>query len=134
MIIHISRTQGKSLSSEHLSIGQAIFSKPYLLDLAETKGSHKRAPRKIDACGLLASIRAQCMNGSPSYNDLAASMEAISPNCGPSRQAVGQRLGEPFENFIDHLLGDVIAYRLLVDNACPQAPAEWFICYRRVLV
>jgi len=117
-----------------LTIGQTIFAEDYLLDLAKTSGFVKRTPRKIDPCGLLASICAECLNGSPSYNDLAASMEASRPDSGPSRQAVALRLGESFETFIEHLLGDVIAHRLARDDAPPEALAERFCGYRRVLV
>jgi hypothetical protein len=117
-----------------LTIGQTIFAEDYLLDLAKTSGFLKRTPRKIDACGLLASICAECLNGSPSYNDLAASMEASRPDSGPSRQAVALRLGESFETFIEHLLGDVIAHRLAGDDAHPEALQERFCGYRRVLV
>lgn len=115
-----------------LTIGQTIFSEDYLLGLAKTSGFLKRPSRKIDACGLLASICEECLNGSPSYNDLAASMEASRPDCGPSRQAVALRLNESFENFIEHLLGDVIAHRLAGGD--PDALAERFCGYRRVLV
>lgn len=104
------------------------------MDLAKASGFLKRPPRKIDACALLASICAECLNGSPSYNDLAASMEASRPESGPSRQAVALRLGESFETFIEHLLGDVIAHRLVGENAHPEALAERFCGYRRVLV
>ena len=116
------------------SIGQTIFSEDYLLDLAKTSGFLKRTPRKIDACGLLASICAECLNGSPSYNDLASSIEASRPDCGPSRQAVALRLDEPFETFIEHLLGDVIAHRLAGGDARPEALAERFCGYQKVLV
>lgn len=117
-----------------LKIGQTIFSEDYLLDLAKASGFLKRTPRKIDASGLLASICAECLHGSPSYNDLAARMEASRPDSGPSRQAVALRLGESFETFIEHLLGDVIAHRLAADDAHPEALAERFCGYRRVLV
>ena len=127
-------SQSASSSPRCLTIGESIFSEEYLLDLAKTSGFLKRAPRKIDACGLLASICAECLNGSPSYNDLAASMEASRPDCGPSRQAVGLRLGESFETFLEHLLGDVIAHRLAGGVARPEALAERFRGYRRVLV
>lgn len=114
-----------------LTLGQTIFARDYLLDLARTCGFLKRAPRKIDPCGLLASIGAQCLNGSPSYNDLAASLQAHRPDSGPSRQAVALRLGQSFETFIEHLLGEVIAHRLAGDE---EGLAERFCGYRRVLV
>ncbi len=82
-----SKSQRSPSCPRSLTIGQTIFSEDYLLDLAKSSGFLKRTPRKIDACGLLASICAECLNGSPSYNDLAASMEASRPDCGPSRRA-----------------------------------------------
>jgi hypothetical protein len=131
----ISQTAQSSPSlPRFLTIGQTIFAKDYLLDLAKTSGFVKRTPRKIDPCGLLASICAECLNGSPSYNDLAASMEASRPDSGPSRQAVALRLGESFGTFIEHLLGDVIAHRLAGDDASPETLEERFCGYRRVLV
>ena len=134
MISNSTISQSVPSSPRHLTIGQSIFSEEYLLDLARTSGFLKRAPRKIDACGLLASICAECLNGSPSYNDLAASMEASRPDCGPSRQAIGLRLGESFETFIERLLGDVVAHRLTRGDARPEDLAERFCGYRRVLV
>lgn len=116
------------------TIGQTIFAEDYLLNLAKTSGFLKREPRKIDACGLLASICAECINGSPSYNDLAASMEARHPDSGPSRQAVALRFGECFETFLEHLLGDVIAHKLAAEQEHPEALVERFCGYRRVLV
>lgn len=132
----ISPPRIKFSAPRHLSIGQTIFSEQYLLDLAKSSGFVKRAPRKIDACGLLASICQECLNGSPSCNDLAASMEASRPECGPSRQAIALRLDEPFETFIGHLLGDVIANRPAAarGDALPEALQERFCGYQRVLV
>ncbi len=120
-------------SLRRLTIGQTIFSEDYLLSLAKTSGFLKRPPRKIDVCGLLASICEQCLTGSPSYNDLAASMEVNRPGCGPSRQAIALRFNESFETFIGDLLGDVIANRL-VGDVLPEALAERFSGYKRVLV
>lgn len=117
-----------------LTIGQTIFAEDYLLDLAKSSGFLKRTPRKIDASALLASLCAECLTGSPSYNDLAASLEANQPDSGPSRQAVALRLGESFETFIEHLLGDVIAHRLARDDTHPEALAQRFCGYQRVLV
>ena len=127
-------SQCSPVSPRCLTIGQTIFSEDYLRDLAKTSGFLKRTPRKIDACGLLAAICAECLNGSPSYNDLAASIEATHPDCGPSRQAVALRLDESFEIFIEHLLGDVIAHRLTGDDAHTKELTERFRGYQRVLV
>lgn len=134
-MIAISPTsQCSPISPRHLTIGQTIFSEDYLLDLAKTSGFIKRTPRKIDACSLLASICTECLNGSPSYNDLAASIEASNPDCGPSRQAVALRFNQSFEKFIGHLLGEVIAHRLAGDDPHTEALTERFCGYRRVLV
>ena len=131
----ISSTSQISPSSlRRLTIGQTIFSEDYLLSLAKTSGFLKRPPRKIDVCGLLASICEQCLTGSPSYNDLAASLEANRPGFGPSRQAVAIRFNESFESFIEDLLGDVIANRLVGGDVLPEALAERFSGYKRVLV
>jgi len=130
-----------SLCSPHsprrLTIGEAIFDNDYLLELAKSSGFHKRSPRKIDACSLLASICAESVKGSPSCNDLAVSIEACHPEAGPSRQAVCLRLGQPFETFVHRLLEDVIAGK----NPCkqiggPVSPegVQSFAGYRRVLV
>lgn len=129
-----STSQNAPSISRHLTIGQTIFSEDYLLNLARTSGFLQRTPRKIDACGLLAAICAQCLNGSPSYNDLAASMEASCPDCGPSRQAVALRLGDPFATFIETLLGEVIARRIAGDDTLPESLSERFFGYNRVLV
>lgn len=121
-----------SCPPRHFPIGQTIFTRDYLLDLAKTSGFSQREPRKIDACSLLASICGECLQGSPSCNDLAARIEANHPDCGPSRQAVYQRLNEPFERFLKHLLQDVIANRIF--GAGVAVPAERFSAYRRVIV
>jgi hypothetical protein len=128
-------SQSAPFLSRALTIGQAIFSEDYLRDLAKSSGFLRRTPRKIDACGLLASLCAQCLNASPSYNDLAASMDASRPDCGPSRQAVALRLGRPFEIFIERLLGDVIAHRLDDGgDVLHGSRAERFCGYGRVMV
>lgn len=127
-------SQNAPSNPKHLTIGQTIFSEDYLLDLAKTSGFLKRKPRKIDAISLLGSICDECLNGSPSFNNLAANLEAKRPDCGPSRQAVAFRLNQSFENFIGHLLGDVIAQRLAGMETHLKASAENFHGYRRVLV
>lgn len=117
-----------------LALGPTLFAEAYLLALAKTSGFLQRRPRKIDPGGLLASLCAECLQGSPSYNDLAARLEARCPDRGPSRQAVALRLGGAFETLLERLLGDVIAHRLAGDQAPPEALAERFGGYQRVLV
>ena len=131
----ISQSQQCSPSSPQFLIpGETLFSEDYLRELAKTCGFLKRTPRKVDACSLLASLCAECLRGSPSYNDIAARIESSHPGSGPSRQAVALRLGEPFQTFIEHLLGETIARKLARDAAGSKTLKERFGGYRRVLV
>lgn len=95
-------------TSTHLKVGQAIFTEDYLLKAARVSGFHKRAPRKISACDLLSTVCAKCVDGSPSCNDLAASLDSSTPEDGPSRQAVCLRMNESFADFIHRILEDVV--------------------------
>ena len=118
--------------SKQISIGQALFTEDYLLELARNFGFARRKPRKIGVCSLLASLCEECLQGSPSYNDLAAHIEA-NHDCAPSRQAVGLRLNKSFENLLQHLLEVVIAQKL--SRSTLNGPPELqFRGYRRVLV
>lgn len=120
-----------------LTIGHALFSKDYLLQTAKASGFQKRLPRKIDAPSLLAAVCAQCIKGSPSCNDLAASLDSLSREQGPSRQAVSLRMDKPFEKFLEQLLADVIACRLSGDDIGsfpPIGTGEHFAGFSRVLV
>lgn len=124
-------------ASTHLKVGQAIFTDEYLQKTARVSGFHKRAPRKINACDLLSTVCAECIDGSPSCNDLAASLDSNNPEHGPSRQAVCLRMNESFADFIHRILEDVIACKLNGDNILqiqhPESAAD-FAGYRRVLV
>lgn len=86
-----------------------------------------RKSRKIDVCALLAALCEQCLQGSPSCNDLAAHIEA---HCGvaPSRQAVSLRLGESLETLLQWLLEKVLAEKVVGSGEVR------FRGYRRVLV
>ncbi len=125
------------IPSAHFNIGQAIFTNDYLLEIAKVTEFHKRTPRKIHACNLLAAICAECIDGSPSCNDLAINLDSNNAQQGPSRQAVCLRMNQHFENFIHRILEDVIACRLAGENI-PQAQhpecVASFAGYRRVLV
>ena len=92
-----------------LTVAGVIFGEEYLLDLALTSGFYKRSPRKISACSMLAAICSEAAKGSPSCNDLAASIESNHPGQGPSRQAVHLRMGDPLQAFVHRLLEDLIA-------------------------
>jgi hypothetical protein len=86
-----------------------VLGEEYLLDLAVTSGFYKRSPRKISACFMLAAICSEAAKGSPSCNDLAASIESNHPGQGPSRQAVHLRMGNPLQAFVHRLLEDLIS-------------------------
>lgn len=120
-----------------MTIGQAIFTNDYLQEAAKTSGFHKRAPRKISACNLFAAICAQCMDSSPSCNDLASNLSSGNPELGPSRQGVCLRMGEPLAIFIQRILGDLIATRIAGKSTLhahnPEGVSD-FSGYRRVLV
>jgi len=124
-------------TSTHLNVGQAIFTSDYLMNTARVSGFHKRAPRKINACDLLSTICAECIDGSPSCNDLAASLDSNNPEHGPSRQAVCLRMNESFADFIHRILEDVIACKLTGENVLQVQHSDSavdFAGYCRVLV
>jgi hypothetical protein len=120
-----------------LTIGEVMFEREHLLALSIATGFYKRAPRKIDICSLLGCICSGSIKGSPSCNDLAASLEASHPLQGPSRQAVHLRLGAPLERFIHRLLEEVIGGRLNGKHADPEASTPdtgGFGAYKRIIV
>jgi hypothetical protein len=111
-----------------LSIGTVLFTEPELLQLAKDLKFTRRAPRKIEVVNLLAAVCAECLQGSPSCNDLAAQIQTLAGSA-PSRQAVSLRLNQAFENILQQLLEKVIREKTAGD----AAPAA-FRNYRRVLV
>ena len=120
-----------------LTIGEVIFDQKHLLELCVEVGFYKRAPRKIDICSLLGSICSGSTKGSPSCNDLAASIEASHPSLGPSRQAVHLRLGKPMNSFMDRLVAEVIADRACCDLRCANsasAVCEYADHFHRIIV
>lgn len=81
---------------------------------------------------MLASLCSECLQGSPSCNDLAAQIQTQAGHA-PSRQAVSLRLNQAFENILQRLLERVI--REKTTGAGPAAgPLQVFRHYRRVLV
>jgi hypothetical protein len=119
--------------SQQLAIGTAIFAEADLLQLAKDLKFTKRAPRKIDILSLLAALCTECLQGSPSCNDLAAQIQTQAGNA-PSRQAVNLRLNKALENVLEKLLEKLIREKLTTD-ALPEAnPTPLFRNYRRVLI
>jgi hypothetical protein len=122
---------------QQLTVVGVIFGKDYLLDVALASNFYKRSPRKIDACSMLGAICSEATKGSPSCNDLAASIESSHPGQGPSRQAVHLRMGDPLHAFIHRILEDLIARKISGATAHPHIPNDHdrqFIGYGRVLV
>ena len=124
-------------SPQQLSVAGVIFGEDYLLELAVTSGFYKRSPRKIDVCSMLGAICSEAAKGSPSCNDLAASIESSHPGQGPSRQAVHLRMGDPLEAFVHRLLEDLIARNIFgatTHTFSPEDSDRQFGGYKRVLV
>jgi len=100
---------------------------------ARETGFVKRKSRKINPLNLLAALVEESLRGSPSYNDLAANIES-NEDADPSRQAIALRLNERFEDFLEALLGEVIAVKVAEDAAAGRFAEMDFRGYRRVLV
>ena len=119
--------------AQPLSIGTVLFAEADLRQLAKDLKFTKRTPRKIDLLSLLASLCTECLQGSPSCNDLAAQIQTHSGNA-PSRQAVSLRLNQAFENILQRLLEMVIREKTAGDGAPAAQTMPAFRNYRRVLV
>jgi len=93
-------------------------------------GFMKRKPRKIPPVAFLAVLCDQALHGSPSYNDLAAGIDAAG-GTGPSRQSMAGRMGRPCLAFMEALLGQVMGRGAV---AAATKPARTDGRYLRVLV
>jgi len=113
-------------------IGQVLFSDEELLRLAMETGFVKRRPKKIDPGNLLSAICEEALNGSPSYNDLAANIDSHEQS-NRSRQAVADRMNDKFKDFMHRLLEIVIARKFSLDGLVAPAP-EAFRRFQRVIV
>jgi hypothetical protein len=119
--------------AEQLSIGTVLFREADLRQLAKNLKFTKRTPRKIDVINLLAAVCTECLQGSPSCNDLAAQIQTLSGHA-PSRQAVSLRLNQAFADLLQQLLEKVINQKV-AGNASPGLePLPAFRNHRRVLV
>lgn len=120
-------------ASKHLSLGTVVFTEAHLLKLAQDLNFTRRSPRKIDVVNLLASLCEECLQGSPSCNDLASHIETISGGA-PSRQAVNLRLNEAFNNILQRLLEEVMGEKVLRSGSPTAKTTTLFRGYSRVLV
>jgi len=100
---------------------------------ARETGFVKRKAPKINPLNLLASLVEESLRGSPSYNDLASSIES-NDGADPSRQAVALRLNKRFEEFLKALLGQVMSVKIAEDTEAGRFAEMNFRGYRRVLV
>lgn len=121
------------INPAHLSIGDVLFPEEWLNQKARESGFIKRKSRKIHPRNLLASLVEESLRGSPSYNDLASSIES-NDGADPSRQAVAMRLGKEFEEFLKSILGHVISLKVDQDILEGKFDVANFRGYRRVLV
>jgi hypothetical protein len=110
-----------------------VFTEAHLLKLAQDLNFTRRSPRKIDVVNLLASLCGECLQGSPSCNDLASHIETISGGA-PSRQAVNLRLNEAFNNILQRLLEEVMGEKILRNGSPTAKTTTLFRGYSRVLV
>ena len=109
------------MDTKQLSIGPVLFAEDWLNKKARETGFVKRKSRKINPLNLLASLVDESLQGSPSYNDLASSIESHD-GADPSRQAVALRHCEGFENFLKELLGHVISVKVAQDTGLENLP------------
>lgn len=82
---------------------------------------------------MFASLCAECLQGSPSCNDLAARIQTFAGKA-PSRQAVSLRLNQALENILQRLLEQVIRQKTARGGFSETKPPPSFRNYRRVLV
>ncbi len=111
-----------------LALGTVLLAEADLRQLAKEVKFTRRTPRKIEVVSLLASVCAECLQGSPSCNDLAAQIQTLSGQA-PSRQAVSLRLNQAFADLLQQLLEKVMGQKA----AGSPAPVA-FRNHRRVLV
>jgi len=102
----------------------------FIRQAAIDSGFMARAPRKISPRGLFGALCDEVIQGSPSYNDLAARIEADT-GISASRQALGARMNEACHRFIQRLLGQVMSPAASLPNPGPDGSPR---PYPRVLV
>lgn len=101
--------------------------------IAIVTGFQKRAPRKITPAALLNSLCSHCHGGTPSFNDIAASLDATAGR-QPSRQSVAERFGQPCLRLIQTVLRLAIDRRVATSMQ-QDSPAHGALdSYSRVLV
>ena len=101
--------------------------------IAIVTGWQKRSPRKITAAALLASLCAQTLGGTASFNDIATALDTASGR-QPARQSVAERFAQPCLRMIQTVLRLAINKRVTTSMQ-DDVPAQGLLSrYSRVLV
>lgn len=112
-----------SHSSSELLLGEVIFDRQHLEQLARNTGFYLRKPRKVEICSLLGALCLLSVRGTPSCNDLAAKLPPVHLHGSgdapqePSRQALHLRMGAPLEKLLSQLIAEIICGPLIEANA-----------------
>ncbi len=128
--LQMSRKASERAEEMFLALGNPRLAPDEIRDLAWTTGFQKRAPRKIEPLAFASLLLCESVNGSPSYNDLAARTE-VTGGEAVSRQGVWKRVSNECVLFLQAILARAIMGRL------PRSLAgEYSSCgrYKRVLV
>ena len=111
------------LSEAPLLIGSAVIENSCLISHAVASGFMCRKPQKISPRAFLQSFLDSVLKRSPSFNDLAAEMEAVG-NPMASRQAVAQRCTAAALLFIQAIFGEFLAQHIFPDGI-KRLPGCW---------
>ena len=94
-----------------------LLSENKLRELAYETGFMKRHAKKIDAPDLLMHICLESLNGSPSYNDLAARIDITNAN-SVSKQAICKRSNDSCVLFFQAVLSCLIKSKIPSSASC----------------
>lgn len=113
-----------------MALGNPRLTPDEIRDLAWTTGFQKRAHRKIEALAFASLMLGESVNGTPSYNDLAARAEALGGD-SVSKQGIWKRVNAGCVRFLQAILARAIMGRLPGSLA-----AAYESCgrYKRVLI
>ena len=77
-----------------------------------------RTPRKITLIDLLEAIYQGVSQGSPSYNDIASTLDVKNEN-SPSRQAVAKRINKGCRELFKWLIQEALKHKLQASGSSP---------------
>jgi len=121
----------QSLRIESSAVLTDILSDEQIEKLAIQSGFQQRSPKKIFPAVFARQLYSEATSQSPSYNDLAASMEKDT-GISVSKQAICERVNEScvgfFESILAKVIGTQISPRLLSNEKCPD------LKFQRILV